>query len=265
MESDAGLFRQLEAALAANQMVAQATLLSGLVPVGAKMLVFAGGEVAGSLGAAWLDAAVRADALARMAEPRRAMARSMDYPTATEAAEPARVFLEVFPPPPRLIIFGGVHIAIPLSEFAKRLGFRVVLADPRTHFANPERFPQVDEIVPEWPEEAAAQLGLGLSDFCVVLTHDPKLDEPALKALLAAKVAYVGAIGSRKTHAERFERMARQGVSAAALATVYAPIGLDLKAETPEEIALAIMAEIVAVRRGGAGKFLKDGGKRAEE
>ncbi|HEX8684361.1 MAG TPA: XdhC/CoxI family protein [Ardenticatenaceae bacterium] len=259
------ILQRLEAALAANELVAQATLLSGAEPVGAKLLVFAGGEVVGSLGAAWLDELVRRDAAEMMGQLRGSVARSYEYEVPGEMGQRARVFIEVLPPPPRLVIFGGVHIALPLAAFAKILGFRVVVADPRSHFANRERFPEVDLILAEWPEEAAEQMALGPADYCVILTHDPKIDEPALKALLSQDVAYVGAIGSRATHAERFERMARQGVSAEALSRVYAPIGLDLKAETPEEIALAIMAEIVAVRRGGRGGFLKDRGARTED
>jgi len=169
-----------------------------------------------------------------------------------------RVFIEVFPPPPHLVIFGGVHVAIPLTTLAKTLGFRVTVADPRTKFANPQRFPHADAIIPEWPQKAVEQIEIGPSTYCVILTHDPKIDEPALTAVLGKNAAYIGAIGSRKTHTERFERMARHGVSAAALDEVYAPIGLDLNAETPEEIALAIMAEIIAVRRGGRGGFMKD-------
>jgi xanthine dehydrogenase accessory factor len=254
------ILQRLEAALAANELVAQATLLSGAGIVGAKLLVFPGGEMVGSLGAAWLDEAVRRDAAAMMQSLHGSLARSNEYEMPEESGQRVQVFIEVLPPPPRLVIFGGVHIALPLAAFAKILGFRVVVADPRSHFANRERFPQVDLILPEWPEEAAEQMVLGPADYCVILTHDPKIDEPALKALLSTQVAYVGAIGSRATHAERFERMARQGVSAEALSRVYAPIGLDIKAETPEEIALAIMAEIVAVRRGGRGGFLKEGG-----
>lgn len=253
--------RRLEAALAAGEMIAQATLLTGLDRGGAKLLVLADGALVGSLGAAALDEEVRRDAAAMMAQARGQLARTYDYdvPVAPgEARRPARVFIEVFPPPPHLVIFGGVHVAIPLTTFAKELGFRVTVADPRTKFANPERFPHADAIIPEWPQKAVERIGIGPSTYCVILTHDPKIDEPALTAVLGKNVAYVGAIGSRKTHAERFERMAQHGVSAEALAEVYAPIGLDLNAETPEEIALAIMAEVVAVRRGGGGGFMKD-------
>ncbi len=245
---------RLQGALAAEQLVAQATLLGGAGKLGAKMLLFPTGERVGSLGSAALEERVTHEAETMMREAKGQLARSLDIETEQGAA---RVFIEVFPPPPHLVIFGGVHVAVPLVSFAKTLGYRVTLADPRTTFANRDRFPDADTIIPEWPEEAIEQIPIAASTYIVILTHDPKLDEPALKAVLGKGAAYVGAIGSRKTHAERFERMARHGVSAEALAEVYAPIGLDLNAETPEEIALSIMAEIVAVRRGGAAGFMR--------
>ncbi|MDQ4078871.1 MAG: XdhC/CoxI family protein, partial [Chloroflexota bacterium] len=242
--------RRLEAALDANELVAQATLLMGPGETGAKMLLFPGSEPLGSLGAAALDELVQRDTAEMMAQAKGKLARSISYEL-PEHSQSARVFIEVFPPPPHLLIFGGVHVAVPLVTFAKTLGYRVTIADPRTTFASRERFPNADEIIAEWPQEAIKQIPITPSTYVVILTHDPKLDEPALKEVLGKGAAYVGAIGSRKTHRERFDRMARHGVSAAALTEVYAPIGLDLNAETPEEIALAIMAEIVAVRRGG--------------
>lgn len=216
------------------------------------MLVFSDGQSTSSLGSSVLDQLVVADALKLM--PRR-QGRVFAYATEHGSAE---VFVEVYPPPPHLIIFGGVHVAIPLVSFAKTLGFRVTMVDARAKFANRQRFPRADDIIVAWPDEAVSRLKLDTSTFVAILTHDPKIDEPALKSVLGTPVAYVGAIGSRKTHAERFERMARQGVGAALLRQVYAPIGLDLGAESPEEIALSIMAEIVAVQHGASAGFLRD-------
>ena len=174
---------------------------------------------------------------------------------AVQALDDGReVYLEAFLPPPALYILGGVHVAIPLARFAKELGFRVVVADPREKFANRERFPGADEVLVEWPDEALAHLPVGADSYIVLLTHDPKIDEPALAAALRTGAAYVGAIGSRKTHAERAARMAKWGVTAEELARVHAPIGLDLGGRTPEETALSIIAEVIAVknaRRGG--------------
>jgi xanthine dehydrogenase accessory factor len=158
---------------------------------------------------------------------------------------------------PHLIIFGGVHAAIPLIQMARTMNFRCSVADPRARFANRERFPEADRLLVAWPEEALAQLGADGRSAIVVLTHDPKIDEPALRAALASDAFYIGAIGSRKTHAERLERMRQAGVPDEQLARIHGPIGLDLGGRTPEEMALSILAEIVAVRHGHSGGFLR--------
>jgi xanthine dehydrogenase accessory factor len=169
-------------------------------------------------------------------------------------------FVEPFLPPPVLVIIGGVHVAIPLTRFARELGFYVVVADPRAKFANRDRFPEADEVLLEWPDEALAHLRVDDATYVVLLTHDPKIDEPTLAAALKTEAAYIGAIGSRKTHAERFERLAQWGVTAEELRRVYAPIGLDLGGRTPEETALAIIAEVVAAKNGRSGRSLRDTG-----
>ncbi|MFN2169461.1 MAG: XdhC family protein [Anaerolineae bacterium] len=160
-------------------------------------------------------------------------------------------------PPPTLIIAGGVHVAIPLTRFARELGFRVVVVDPRAKFANEERFPDADQVLVAWPDEALDGLEVGETTYVVLLTHDPKIDEPTLAAALKTGAAYVGAIGSRKTHAHRYERMARWGVTAEQLDRVYSPVGLDLGGSTPEETALSIIAEVVAVKNGRSGGSLR--------
>jgi xanthine dehydrogenase accessory factor len=168
------------------------------------------------------------------------------------------VFVEPFLPPPVLVIIGGVHVAISLARFAKELGFHVIVADPRAKFANRERFPEADEVLLEWPDEALAHLEIDDATTIVLLTHDPKIDEPTLAAALQTKAAYIGAIGSRKTHAERFERMQKWGISPEQLQRVYAPIGLDLGGRTPQETALSVIAEVVAVKNGRSGCSLRD-------
>ncbi|MCB9128935.1 MAG: XdhC family protein [Ardenticatenales bacterium] len=222
-----------------------ATQLSGAA-IGAKLLCFPNGEHIGRLGPA-LDDRVIPLLEAMLRDGKNDETRSLSLEVDGEAI---RLFLELFVPAPDLILIGGVHIAEALAHFAKRLGFRITLIDPRTTFANDQRFPHVDHLIAAWPQEALDEVSLGPNSYVAVLTHDPKLDEPALNAVMGRGAAYVGAIGSRKTHAERFARMAKHGVSDDALAEVHAPIGLDIGAVTPEEIALAIMAEIVAVRRG---------------
>jgi xanthine dehydrogenase accessory factor len=178
---------------------------------------------------------------------------------ALPVARGGEAYIEPFQPAPRLVIIGGVHVGIPLSRFARELGFAVVVVDPRSKFANRERFPDADEILVAWPDEALAGLAVDERTYIVLLTHDPKLDEPALASALQTGAAYIGAIGSRKTHAERFARMARRGVTDEELGRVYAPIGLDLGGGTPEETALSIIAEVVAVKNGRSGGSLRQG------
>jgi xanthine dehydrogenase accessory factor len=174
-----------------------------------------------------------------------------------ELAPGSRAFIEPFLPPPVLVIAGGVHIAIPLARFARELGFRVVVVDPRSKFANRERFPEADEVLVAWPDEALAQMAVGETTYIVLLTHDPKIDEPTLAAALKTGAAYIGAIGSRGTHAGRYERMSKWGVTREQLDRVYSPIGLNLGGSTPEETALSIIAEVVAIKNGRTGGSLR--------
>jgi len=162
------------------------------------------------------------------------------------------VFLEVFPRRPTLLIFGGVHIATALVRLAKPLGYRTVVADGREAFLTRERFPEADELILGWPEEVFRRVGLNQATCVVLLTHDPKFDEPALELALRSPAGYVGAIGSRKTQANRRERLRALGFSDADIARLHGPIGLDLGGREPGEIALAILAEISAVRHGKA-------------
>jgi xanthine dehydrogenase accessory factor len=174
-----------------------------------------------------------------------------------EVAPDAMAFVEPFLPPPVLLVIGGVHVAIPLVRFARELGFYVVVVDPRAKFANRDRFPEADEVRLEWPDEAFEHLRVDGATYVVLLTHDPKIDEPTLAAALKTEAAYIGAIGSRGTHAARFERMSKWGVIPEQLRRVYAPIGLDLGGRTPAETALSIIAEVVAVKNGRSGASLR--------
>jgi xanthine dehydrogenase accessory factor len=166
----------------------------------------------------------------------------------------ARIFLEIFPRQPTLLIFGGVHIAAALVPLAKALGYRVVVADGREAFLGRERFPEADELVLAWPGEAFEKVGIDPATYICVLSHDPKFDEPALEVALRSRAAYVGAIGSRKTQASRRERLREAGVTDEQLARLRGPIGLDLGGRQPAETALAILAEMTAVRYGGSGR-----------
>jgi xanthine dehydrogenase accessory factor len=164
--------------------------------------------------------------------------------------EGKRYFLNVLGIRERLLIVGSVHIAVPLVKFAKTLGFETVVADPRAAFADIERFPTPpDQIVVEWPEQAFEQIGLTADTYAAVLTHDPKIDDVALAILLKSPVAYIGALGSRVTQAKRRAILIGLGFSEDEISRIHGPIGLNIGARSPEEIALSIAAEIVQVRR----------------
>lgn len=169
-------------------------------------------------------------------------------------AESGRYFLELHLPPPRLIITGAVHISQALAPMACMLAYDVTIVDPRTAFATPERFPDVP-LLAEWPDQALPKIGLDHWTAFVALTHDPKIDEPALEAALRAGCFYVGALGSKKTHARRVEHLRARGLGDEVIARIHAPIGLSIGAASPAEIAVAILAEItLRLRRGPEAK-----------
>jgi len=188
-------------------------------------------------------AQVKTDALKDVLEKRLRMAKS-----GMEDTPHGRVFLTVYVPSPKLVITGAVHISQALAPIAQLLGYDVTIVDPRTAFASIERFPDV-KVIAEWPDVALPPLSIDHYTAFVALTHDPKIDDPALEHALARECFYIGALGSRKTHAKRVERLKQAGISEADLARIYAPIGLDIEAVSPAEIAVAIMGEITQVLR----------------
>ena len=167
------------------------------------------------------------------------------------------LFIEPLRRPAHLVIIGAIHIAIPLHRLAKLMGYRVTVVDARAKFATKERFPDADEIIVAWPDEAIGNLVIDNSTYVVILTHDPKFDLPALRSVLTKDAGYVGAIGSRKTNQNRFDALRREGFTEEQLARVHGPIGLDLGSRGAEETALGILAEITAVRYGGSGASMK--------
>jgi xanthine dehydrogenase accessory factor len=168
------------------------------------------------------------------------------------ARRDGQTFDEPFGRPAQMIIVGAIHIAIPLHRMAKLMGYRVTIVDARGQFATAERFPDADQLLVQWPDEALARLTIDRSTAVVILTHDPKFDMPALRSVLRTEAGYVGAIGSRKTNQNRFDALREEGFSDHQLARVHGPIGLDLGARGAEETALGIMAEVTAVRYGGS-------------
>lgn len=159
-----------------------------------------------------------------------------------------RSFLTVQVPPPRMVVIGAVHISQALAPMAKLTDFDLTIVDPRTAFATPERFPDV-RLLARWPEEVMDELALDPFTALVALTHDPKIDEPALEAGLKAGCFYVGALGSRRTHAKRLERLTARGLAPEETGRIQAPIGLDIGAVSPAEIAVAILAQVIAALR----------------
>jgi xanthine dehydrogenase accessory factor len=165
-----------------------------------------------------------------------------------EETPEGRVFLTVHVPPPRLVITGAVHISQALAPIAKILNYDVTIVDPRTAFASPERFPDM-KVIAEWPDTALPPLGIDRYTAFAALTHDPKIDDPALTHALSRDCFYIGALGSKKTHGRRVERLKAQGVTDAQIARIHAPIGLGIGAVSPSEIAVSIMAQITASLR----------------
>ncbi|MDP8924358.1 MAG: XdhC/CoxI family protein [Chloroflexota bacterium] len=239
------LLGEVRALVEQEESVVVATVVQSSRGAGARMLIYPDGSTRGSLDGLVDEGRAMTDALEQL---RRAASKTLEYPGADGET---LVFYDVFPSPARLLIFGGVHIAVPLVELATTLDFRTTVVDARGQFANRNRFPRASEVVVAYADDYLADRRLDASTYVVVLTHDPKLDDPAIiHALRAPVVGYVGAIGSRKTHAKRVERLKEAGLTDEQIGRIYAPIGLDIDARNPEEIALSILAEIVAVRNG---------------
>ena len=161
-----------------------------------------------------------------------------------------QVFVDPIVPRLRLIVFGAVHIAEALAEMANRVGFRVLVADPRPAFVDPARFPGAERVISGWPEAVIAEVGpIGRITYVVVLSHDERVEGPLLPVLLQSDARYIGAMGSRRTHAARLDRLAAAGFDPEDLARIHGPIGLDIGAHDPAEVAVAILAEMIATRR----------------
>lgn len=239
---DKHAFEILEREIRAGKTVASVVIIRGPEPLlGQEMLVLEGGEVLGTFGADFdTQAIAHAQGVIADGKPQRFWLQN--------EPEPVEIFINVEVPSPELVVVGGAHIAIPLVAIAKTLGYRTIVVDPRRMFGSEERFPHVDQLLQAWPDKALEQVNLRSSTAIAMLTHDPKIDDPALKVALNSPVFYIGALGSRKTHTKRLQRLREAGIGEGQLERLHAPIGLDLGGRSPEEIALAIMAEIVKAR-----------------
>lgn len=252
------IFDRLAECVDAEAPVALATIIEGF-GIGAKLLVTADGEVLGTLGHPDLDRVVARDALGELAAGTTGIRH---YGPAGEAREEAlSIFIESFAAPPRMYVFGAVDFTASLVKVAKLLGYRVTVGDARAVFATRARFPLADEVIVDWPQRilAAIEEPLGQRDAVCVLTHDHRFDVPAIMAAVTTDVGYLGAMGSRRTNAERDALLVEAGITPEQLARVHAPIGLDLGARTPEETAISICAEIIQLRTGRGGGPLRHG------
>ncbi len=261
MSEQPELFDVLKAAIEAEEPVVLATIVEspeGGPAVGAKILLKAGEEPLGTLGNDDLDRVVVRDARGELAAGTTGIRH---YGPAGEARqEDVAVFVESHAPPPQMLIFGAVDFTASLSRVAKVLGYRVTVCDARPVFATTQRFPYADEVVVDWPHRLLEKVGttLGPRDAVCILTHDPKFDVPAVIEALKTDAGYLGAMGSRRTTQDRNRRLIEEGVTEARLERIHAPIGLDLGARTPEETAISICAEIIALRTGRSAASLSN-------
>lgn len=255
--SSPSIFDLLDVAIAAEEPVALATITDG-ANVGAKLLFQPARETVGTLGDPDLDRVVTRDVEGELAAGRTGVRH---YGARGEANESAvSIFIESFAPPPQMLIFGAVDFTAALARVGKVLGYRVTVCDAREVFATRARFPMADELVVDWPNRLLDEVGGGLGprDAVCVLTHDPKFDVPAITSALDTGAGYIGVMGSRRTHDDRTKRLVEAGVSPEGLSRLRSPIGLDLGARTPEETAISIVAEIIALRTGRAVPSLRD-------
>jgi xanthine dehydrogenase accessory factor len=264
-----GFFGVVRDCLRAEEPVALATVIE-LAPeegragkshpgLGAKVVVRPDYEPIGSLGESGLDRVVVRDVLGAL-DAGRSVVRHYG-PQGQPGSTDITVFIEVFAPPRRMLIFGAVDFTAALVRVAKVLGFHVTVCDARPMFATVARFPDADEVVADWPHRHLAKVAerLGPGDAICVLTHDHKFDVPALIAAFSTKVGYIGAMGSRTTHEGRVERLRAEGVDQKDIGRIMAPIGIDIGARTPEETAVSICAEIISLRAGAKAPSLRDG------
>ncbi len=259
---------EIDAAIRAGRPVAVATVVEGPGIIGARRVIWAdageaadggaadgGPRASGTLGATQrLDQAVDDDARGMLAQGATGIRRY--GPDGERRLDDLSVFVQSFAPPPRMLVFGAIDFAAAVARIGKFLGYRVTVCDARPVFATSSRFPEADEVITDWPHRYLSRSVTDDRTVICVLTHDPKFDVPLLELALRMPAACIGAMGSRRTHADRLERLRQAGMTEAELARLRSPIGLDLGARTPEETAVAIAAELIQLRWGGSGQPL---------
>ena len=252
------VFDAIREALHSEQPLALCTVVEGL-GVGAKMTVPGdlNQPVVGSLGDPELNRVVIRDARGLLAQ---GLTELRSYGTKGEAMySDVGVFVKCFAPPPHLIVFGAIDFSRALCQVGKVLGYRVTVCDARSRFATPARFPDADKVAVDWSHQYLERTSVDERTVIVVLTHDPKFDIPALIAAVRTPAAYIGAMGSRRTHADRVRRLKEAGMDEADIARISSPVGLDIGARTPEETAVSILAEVIALRSRRSGGRLTGG------
>lgn len=249
------LFRALARAIRENEPIALVTQVQGPNP-GTKLLVREE-SVEGSLGDEGLDSSVAEQARA-MIDMATTGTRTFG-PKGQLVGEDVEVFIQSFSQPPQMFVFGAVNLANAVVNIGKFLGYHVTLVDARRVFATRDRFPNADEIVVQWPDEFLAEATVSRRTAICILTHDQKFDIPLLKIALDTPAGYIGAMGSRRTHTKRADALREEGVSDEKIDRIQAPLGLDIGARTPEEVAVGIAGQIIAMRNNREGGFLKGG------
>jgi xanthine dehydrogenase accessory factor len=266
---------EIAAAVARGEPVAVATVIAGPGQVGARRVIWSGDDRAAAAGgeaaadAPWhagasgtlgsgprLDAAVDDDVRGMLAQGRTGIRRY--GPQGERLGHELSVFVNSFAPAPRMLVFGAIDFAAGVARVGKFLGYHVTVCDARKVFATASRFPDADEVVVDWPHRFLAGTDVDARTVICVLTHDPKFDVPLLEVALRTPAAYIGAMGSRRTHEDRLARLRDIGLTEDELARLRSPIGLDLGARTPEETAVSIAAELIQLRWGGSGQPLTD-------
>ncbi|MDP4506392.1 XdhC family protein [Nonomuraea sp. NBC_00507] len=244
---------EIVAAVEAHEPVAVATVVSGPGQIGARRVIWPD-RSSGSLGLERLDEAVDDDARGMLAQ---GLTGIRHYGGQGERRlDDLAVFVNSFAPPPRMLVFGAIDFAAAVARVGKFLGYHVTVCDARPIFATAKRFPDADEVVVKWPHDYLASVQVDERTVICVLTHDPKFDVPLLEVALRTDAGYVGAMGSRRTHEDRLDRLREAGLTDEELARLRSPIGLDLGARTPEETAVSIAAELIQLRWGGTGRPL---------
>lgn len=246
---------EVNRSIAEGEPVAVATVLDGPGRVGARRIVWPD-RASGSLGGQRLDDAIDDDARGMLAQ---GVTGQRHYgPEGERRLDDLTVFVHTFAPPPRMLVFGAIDFAAAVARIGKFLGYHVTVCDARPVFATSKRFPDADEVVVKWPHKYLTETTVDQRTAITVLTHDPKFDVPLLEVALRTEAGYIGAMGSRRTHDDRLDRLREAGLDEAELSRLRSPIGLDLGARTPEETAVAIAAELIQLRWGGTGTPLTD-------